>query len=1735
MKYYLLYILIVCFYSVQAQNIELPVEVLGAEGSIASRTFELTESQASSVESLWMQVNNLSYENKASISINDGIWMELNHESVVMQYQEKARGGMTHGGFSTIRFSIPIKGIVAGSNTIQFRFNRSDGISIGYRVVKFNLLDASGAGVIDDSLFVEEDPMNWTSPIGYDDAASIAAGKDLWENAGLWSNYLNPDTVGSWYGYELLPATPIQATCGDCHVSNGYDLEYFSYSNESIIERAKFHKLSEDEGKKLAAYIRSLSSEPEGPQRYGRPWNPPYQPGPELADKSLSQWAAGAGLEAILDKDEDMLSYMFPSGVDSLSVAEYFDNDRVEDHTLMPLAVHLPDWKHWLPLVHPKDAFAIDDYYQNPTVDIHPKIGWERIKNYLDAAPIESRNMEDFKNELHIFHRHFRHFFDQASGEVRHWRTAGDAIARGTYNEVSAHIPEGIPVEMTVTSLARLLAVKNFEIMNLYDLQDKNEWFVIPEDYDELTPRRWQWLGSDYNIFEVPPHFTSCATNSNCDNFIGQSIATGNYESTAWYQLQLVLNGGNGNVGGNDPMDWQYQLSFILRASASSGIYEPVRLYHSLNAMYQLRTYEKHKTPNKNGFRARQQMPHWFYGLGDSNDFYGFAPGYFSGLLDEIQPGMRKLFLDALLSQFLQEVSRPEMNLSSWNRKSPNGGSYELEPADHSEALANIESQIGLYYYVDKMYYLLPKFAEAGVDCRIIDQLSDWCAEAWPNYDWEQFKSISSATVLLKTNENLACGEYATEFVAIGGNQGSSPRYEWWVNGTKMSTDASTYTDLSLSPGDQVTVHMTSNRDCVDQKVATAQYTVPYDDFVVKVRKNGTEWTEQTDIEVCNGDEIDLKVELPIDPLLWLDAMNVSDSELTEGALVDSWKDLSGNGYSISADQEELYPSYSSTGMNGLPAVMFGMNDNADGLRLFTTEEDDFMENDWTMVIVGQELGTGRWTDVIGNKTESKYDDGWFLRFSKDGKSEISAGGAYYGGKTYDLPFDFVAVMSKSGRNVTLSINGEYEQSLTMEDGENITTAYEIFLGLSDKGNSGSARFHKGPISELMFFDHAIDEGTQRLIEGYLSQKWKLGGGLPAFHTYSNGSPLDITLEVAQGPVVQLSAADNSYSYVVDQFSQGQLLFFQNRSDCQIAQKSVEVSYGMDPFDVPLAISYDLDGLVQGNATEVYIQEGQNLTLTLNTTTEGFQWERPDGTQLAEGEIPVLTAMTNDSNIGNWKAHILYEDVCYEGLERSLIIEVVYSDSPVHVINVQRIGNGSLSSSGVIQVLNQDQFNLSVSSDAGNKLIAIILDGVSQEVTDNFGEEYFYSLPAVSADHELTFTFEPLLTHTVEVVSEGNGGVSELGQVWVLEDRDLTLTFTPDPFAYLESVLLDGVEQLSEANDGEEYVLTLGKIHADYQVQAVFKDKVTYNVNLIISEGGGSKPGDGTHRIVEGENWSVSFYPYDGYDISDVKLDGVSLGVLDELLIERIASNHEIEVFFEEQGFTIVSTAGDHGTINPEGAHFYRIGSEVTYTFEPEAGYEISDVQIDGISKGAKAAYKFVNISSDRSIHVEFKEIKMYSIVASSGANGSISPSGESWFELGESVSYSIMPDLGYEILDVMLDGISQGPVDKLTFESIDRDHSIEASFGLILGIGDEASPISVYPNPSTGDFNLNTARGINQIEIYDLNGRRVEFSHSLDNKHINVRGMDQVQGILILTIHLDDGEITRERIIISR
>ncbi len=70
-----------------------------------------------------------------------------------------------------------------------------------------------------------------------------------------------------------------------------------------------------------------------------------------------------------------------------------------------------------------------------------------------------------------------------------------------------------------------------------------------------------------------------------------------------------------------------------------------------------------------------------------------------------------------------------------------------------------------------------------------------------------------------------------------------------------------------------------------------------------------------------------------------------------------------------------------------------------------------------------------------------------------------------------------------------------------------------------------------------------------------------------------------------------------------------------------------------------------------------------------------------------------------------------------------------------------------------------------------------------------------------------------------------------------------------------------------------------------------------------------------------------------------------------------------------------------------------------------------------------------------------------YTITASAGANGSISPAGSVPVAYGGSQTFSITANTGYVVANVLVDGGSRGAITSFAFSNVKADHTISATF----------------------------------------------------------------------------------------
>jgi hypothetical protein len=539
-----------------SDRILLPIEILGADGTTASRTVFLQAGQAPSVQSLWLQVHGLRYAEQGSVQLNTGPWIPLNNNTVTIAEPGKSFGGIG-GGFATLvmTLALPNGSLVDGPNTIRFRFNHTDGLASGYRILACNFLTAEGRKVLPPGVFAEDAPESWTAPLS--DPASIRIGRELWQTAPLIASG--------------LPNSPrIQAHCADCHAQDGRDLKYFNFSNASIVTRSCFHGLSTLQGEQIASFIRSLPF-----PNPGRPWNPPYQPGPGLEEQPVSSWAAGAGLAWVLDKDADALPYLLgQSGAQQgratsnpsanaadlrelvrQTTPEIFRPDGNLNPRQIPIALQLPDWSQWLPRIHPKDAWG-PAFAQSEFAAWYDGETTSQGGSNMGATPPLRIRLAAAQTSTHDIRAVVPAF--------AHWSQSRRAFLRRFVNVKTVWSP-ALTNKVYSTQLWQL--VKTWEIMQEHGLEARGR------DLFGSTADSRTWCNT------IPAETSPSAAHIPDGPFgVGGSALNNEYLTAAWYELQIVLNSGNHRHHDRAPVDWVYVIGRFQDLYRQTRQPEPTRL-----------------------------------------------------------------------------------------------------------------------------------------------------------------------------------------------------------------------------------------------------------------------------------------------------------------------------------------------------------------------------------------------------------------------------------------------------------------------------------------------------------------------------------------------------------------------------------------------------------------------------------------------------------------------------------------------------------------------------------------------------------------------------------------------------------------------------------------------------------------------------------------------------------------------------------------------------------------------------------------------------------------------------------------------------------------------------------------------------------------------------------------------------------------------------------------------------
>lgn len=110
----------------------------------------------------------------------------------------------------------------------------------------------------------------------------------------------------------------------------------------------------------------------------------------------------------------------------------------------------------------------------------------------------------------------------------------------------------------------------------------------------------------------------------------------------------------------------------------------------------------------------------------------------------------------------------------------------------------------------------------------------------------------SPVSVSISPSANPICSGTSVTFTATPTNGGASPSYQWLLNGNPVGSNSPTYTNASLSNGDQVSVQLTSNAACASNNPATSNAVT----MTVTAAAAASVSISASDNPVCTGESV---------------------------------------------------------------------------------------------------------------------------------------------------------------------------------------------------------------------------------------------------------------------------------------------------------------------------------------------------------------------------------------------------------------------------------------------------------------------------------------------------------------------------------------------------------------------------------------------------------------------------------------------------------------------------------------------------------------------------------------------------------------------------------------------------------------------------------------------------------------------------------------------------------------
>ena len=317
--------------------------------------------------------------------------------------------------------------------------------------------------------------------------------------------------------------------------------------------------------------------------------------------------------------------------------------------------------------------------------------------------------------------------------------------------------------------------------------------------------------------------------------------------------------------------------------------------------------------------------------------------------------------------------------------------------------------------------------------------------------------------------------------------------------------------------------------------------------------------------------------------------------------------------------------------------------------------------------------------------------------------------------------------------------------------------------------------------------------------------------------------------------------------------------------------------------------------------------------------------------------------------------------------------------------------------------------------------------------------------------------------YTVTVTTEGNGTASA-SPAKAVAGEEITLTATPDGgYHFKEWQVISGGVTIKD----DKFTMPEGNV----EVKAIFEEDappVPTEFTITVKTDGNGTASASLAKAAAGTEITLTATPKEGYHFKEWEVMSGGVTIKDNKFIMPSA-NVEVKAIFEKDAPPastefIVTFDGNGGT--PSVSSMTTTNQKLSSLPSASRSKHSFDGWYTEESGGTKITTD-TEFPADTTVYAHWtytggggsSGYSYYTIKATAGAGGSISPSGNVSVREGRDQTFTITPDKGYAVANVKIDGKSIGAAKSYTFENVSRTHTIEVIF------------MKANGNPQTGVF----------------------------------------------------------------